>query len=309
MTCIDAPRKSNVHHYSRRTPGGTTGGPADDGGSCPHRDGDCLRRPRYQSSLHSAGGRANFRRWLVRIGGAGIAFADLLAADHHHFDQVLRVRDARRQPRRGRHSRADVTHACELARTRPGARHHGPVRRGLDLWRRHHHAGDFGAERARGSQSGDRGLQAACHADGGDGPARFILGADRGTARIGKAFGPVMLVWFATIAVLGVGGILHRPDVLAAVNPAHALGFLLENPRVGFLVLGPAFLAITGGEPLYADMGHVGRNPIRTVWYCVVLPALLLNYAGQTSLYLDDPALAGNPFFRLVPQWSSPARR
>jgi len=126
----------------------------------------------------------------------------------------------------------------------------------------------------------------------------------RGTARIGKAFGPVMLVWFATIAVLGVGGILHRPGVLAAVNPAHALGFLLENPRVGFLVLGAAFLAITGGEALYADMGHVGRNPIRTVWYCVVLPALLLNYAGQTSLYLDDPALAGNPFFHLVPKWA-----
>jgi KUP system potassium uptake protein len=124
----------------------------------------------------------------------------------------------------------------------------------------------------------------------------------RGTARIGKAFGPVMLVWFATIALLGVGGILHRPGVLAAVNPAHALGFLLENPRIGVLVLGAAFLAITGGEALYADMGHIGRNPIRTVWYCVVLPALLLNYAGQTSLYLDDPTLAGNPFFRLVPQ-------
>src|SRR6266403_1493646 len=126
----------------------------------------------------------------------------------------------------------------------------------------------------------------------------------RGTARIGKAFGPVMLVWFATIAVLGVGGILHRPGVLAAVNPAHALGFLLENPRIGVLVLGAAFLAITGAEALYADMGHIGRNPIRTVWYCVVLPALLLNYAGQTALYLDDPALTGNPFFRLVPQWA-----
>jgi KUP system potassium uptake protein len=125
----------------------------------------------------------------------------------------------------------------------------------------------------------------------------------RGTARIGKAFGPVMLVWFATIAVLGVGGILHRPGVLAAVNPAHALGFLLENPRIGVLVLGAAFLAITGAEALYADMGQIGRNPIRTVWFCVVLPALLLNYAGQTALYLDDPALAGNPFFRLVPQW------
>src|SRR6476660_6215926 len=126
----------------------------------------------------------------------------------------------------------------------------------------------------------------------------------RGTGRIGKAFGPVMLVWFVTIAVLGLGGILHRPGVLAAVNPAHALGFLLQNPRIGFLVLGAAFLAITGAEALYADMGHIGRNPIRTVWFCVVLPALLLNYAGQTSLYLDDPALAGNPFFRLVPDWA-----
>ena len=93
----------------------------------------------------------------------------------------------------------------------------------------------------------------------------------RGTARIGKAFGPVMLVWFTTIAVLGVGGILHRPGVLAAVNPAHALGFLLENPRIGVLVLGAAFLAITGAEALYADMGHIGRNPIRTVtaWCCL----------------------------------------
>jgi KUP system potassium uptake protein len=126
----------------------------------------------------------------------------------------------------------------------------------------------------------------------------------RGTARIGKAFGPVMLVWFATIAVLGVGGIVHRPGVLAAVNPAYALGFMLESPRTGILVLGAAFLAITGAEALYADMGHIGRNPIRTVWYCVVLPALLLNYAGQTALYLDAPTLTGNPFFRLVPQWA-----
>jgi KUP system potassium uptake protein len=125
----------------------------------------------------------------------------------------------------------------------------------------------------------------------------------RGTARIGKAFGPVMLVWFATIAMLGVAGILHRPEVLAAANPAYALQFLLENPRIGFLVLGAAFLAVTGAEALYADMGHIGRNAIRTVWYCIVLPALLLNYAGQTALYIDDPALTGNPFFRLVPQW------
>src|SRR5260370_22481711 len=100
----------------------------------------------------------------------------------------------------------------------------------------------------------------------------------RGTARIGKAFGPVMLVWFATIAVLGVGGILHRPDVLAAVNPAHALGFLLENPPVGFLVLGAAFLAISGGEALYAAMGQLRPHPAPTAWDSPALPALLLNH-------------------------------
>jgi KUP system potassium uptake protein len=127
---------------------------------------------------------------------------------------------------------------------------------------------------------------------------------NRGTASIGKAFGPIMLIWFVAIAVLGIGGIVQRPGVLAAVNPAHALHFLLDNPRTGVLVLGAAFLAITGGEALYADMGHIGRNPIRTVWYGIVLPALLLNYAGQTALYLDNPTLAGNPFFRLVPPWA-----
>jgi KUP system potassium uptake protein len=127
---------------------------------------------------------------------------------------------------------------------------------------------------------------------------------NRGTARIGNAFGPIMLIWFIAIAVLGVGGIVQRPTVLAAVNPVHALHFLFDSPRTGVLVLGAAFLAITGGEALYADMGHIGRNPIRTVWYCIVLPALLLNYAGQTALYLEDPALTGSPFFRLVPAWA-----
>jgi len=95
-----------------------------------------------------------------------------------------------------------------------------------------------------------------------------------------------------------------HPEVLAAVNPAHALRFLLNNPRTGIAVLGAVFLAVTGGEALYADMGHIGRNPIRTMWYGVVLPALLLNYAGETALFLDDPAMTGNPFFRLVPSWA-----
>jgi len=126
----------------------------------------------------------------------------------------------------------------------------------------------------------------------------------RGTARIGRAFGPVMLVWFITVAALGVGGIVRHPGVVAAVNPAYAFAFLADNPWTGFTVLGGVFLAITGAEALYADMGHIGRNPIRAMWYGVVLPALLLNYAGETAFLLDDPAMTGNPFFRLVPSWA-----
>jgi len=127
---------------------------------------------------------------------------------------------------------------------------------------------------------------------------------NHGTARIGRLFGPIMLIWFVSIAVLGLGGILRHPEVIAAVNPAYGLRFLLDNPRTGIAVLGAVFLAVTGGEALYADMGHIGRNPIRTMWYAVVLPALLLNYAGETALFLDDPAMTGNPFFRLVPSWA-----
>jgi KUP system potassium uptake protein len=105
----------------------------------------------------------------------------------------------------------------------------------------------------------------------------------RGTARIAWAFGPVMLIWFITIALLGLGGIVRQPGVIAALNPAQAVAFLVDNPRTGFVVLGAAFLAVTGGEALYADMGTIGRKPIRTIWYCLVLPALLLNYAGQVG--------------------------
>jgi KUP system potassium uptake protein len=125
-----------------------------------------------------------------------------------------------------------------------------------------------------------------------------------GTARIGRSFGPVMLAWFLAIAALGIGGIVRNPGVMAAINPAYAVEFLLHNPGTALAILGAVFLAVTGGEALYADMGHVGRNPIRTVWYCVVLPALLLNYAGQTAVILENPVATGNPFFRLVPQWA-----
>ena len=126
----------------------------------------------------------------------------------------------------------------------------------------------------------------------------------RGTAQIAKAFGPVMLLWFAVIAALGVLGISRYPAVIAAVDPRYGIALLMGHGWSGIAVLGGVFLAMTGGEAMYADMGHIGRNPIRTSWYGIVLPALLLNYAGQVALFLADPTTDGNPFFRLAPSWS-----
>jgi len=125
-----------------------------------------------------------------------------------------------------------------------------------------------------------------------------------GTERIGRAFGPIMLVWFITISLLGIRQILAHPVVLGAINPEHAIGFLLRSGPAGFLILGGVFLCITGGEALYADMGHFGKRPIRRTWYLVVLPALLLNYAGQTAFLIDKGQPGGNPFFELVPHWA-----
>ena len=125
----------------------------------------------------------------------------------------------------------------------------------------------------------------------------------RGTAMVGKAFGPIMLVWFLTIAILGLIGVVQHPQVLAAINPAYGFELLTTHGFAGFAVLGGVFLALTGGEALYADMGHIGRNPIRVTWYCLVLPALLLNYAGQIGVFLSTPRLSGNPFFHLAPGW------
>ena len=123
-----------------------------------------------------------------------------------------------------------------------------------------------------------------------------------GTARVGGAFGPVMMLWFVVIGVLGVAGIVQHPEVLAAVNPAVAISFLLHHGLVGFAVLGGVFLAITGGEALYADMGQFGPAPIRLAWFGLVLPALLLNYAGQTALIIDGAT--DNPFYHLAPGWA-----
>ena len=125
-----------------------------------------------------------------------------------------------------------------------------------------------------------------------------------GTARIGSAFGPIMLLWFCVIGVLGLSGIVRNPHVLVAVNPMHAVEFMAHHRGVGFLVLGGVFLCITGAEALYADMGHLGRGPIRRSWYWVVLPALLLSYAGQTALLIEKQTTTGNPFFQLAPSWA-----
>jgi KUP system potassium uptake protein len=126
----------------------------------------------------------------------------------------------------------------------------------------------------------------------------------RGTAKIGAVFGPVMLLWFATLGALGLVNLVHHPQVLAAVSPHHAVRFFAENGSHGYLVLGSVFLAVTGGEALYADMGHFGVRPIRLTWFGFVLPALLLNYFGQGALVLGDPSAAEHPFFRLAPEWA-----
>src|ERR1022692_4095284 len=125
-----------------------------------------------------------------------------------------------------------------------------------------------------------------------------------GTEKIGQAFGPIMLVWFAVIAVLGIIAIAHHPGVLAAIDPRHAVHFLAHSGRVGFWLLGGVFLCITGGEALYADMGHFGKGPIRCSWYGIVLPSLLLSYAGQTAFLIDKGTVTGNPFFQIAPSWS-----
>lgn len=125
-----------------------------------------------------------------------------------------------------------------------------------------------------------------------------------GTHRVGRMFGPVMVIWFITLAVLGISWIVRYPAVLAAVNPIHALRFFRENGMHGFTVLGAVFLAVTGGEALYADMGHFGKHPIRVAWFALVLPALVLNYFGQGALLLIDPKAAAQPFFLLAPSWA-----
>jgi KUP system potassium uptake protein len=123
-----------------------------------------------------------------------------------------------------------------------------------------------------------------------------------GTARVATAFGPVMIIWFSTLAVMGLIHIGDDPSVLAAINPWHAVHFLLSHGTIGLVTLGAVFLAVTGGEALYADLGHFGRKPIQAGWMFFVLPSLLLNYFGQGALVLSNPAAIENPFYRMAPE-------
>ena len=124
-----------------------------------------------------------------------------------------------------------------------------------------------------------------------------------GTAKVGVIFGPIMMAWFVTLAVLGVAEVRHEPEILAAVNPMYAVRFLMANGMKAFFLLGAVVLAVTGAEALYADMGHFGRKPIRAAWFWMVMPALLLNYFGQGALMLRDPSAASNPFYNLAPDF------
>ncbi|MCU1399232.1 MAG: kup, partial [Acidimicrobiales bacterium] len=134
--------------------------------------------------------------------------------------------------------------------------------------------------------------------------AVLFLVQRRGTGGIGRVFGPIMVVWFTVLGLLGLNQIVRMPSVLKAVNPMYGVDFFTAAPLKSFLTLGSIFLVVTGGEALYADMGHFGRRPIQLTWYGIVLPALMLNYFGQAALILQDPTAVERPFFRLAPQWA-----
>lgn len=124
----------------------------------------------------------------------------------------------------------------------------------------------------------------------------------RGTAQVGALFGPVMIIWFGTLAALGINSILETPEILAAINPVHAIRFAVERPGLTLVLLGAVFLTLTGAEAMYADLGHFGRRPIRIGWFALVYPCLMLNYFGQGALVLRNPEAVGNPFYLLAPE-------
>ena len=126
----------------------------------------------------------------------------------------------------------------------------------------------------------------------------------RGTTSIGRFFGPVMVLWFLVLALMGVPHILQQPEVLKAFSPLYAIDFTLRHPHIAFITLGAVFLCLTGAEALYADMGHFGKRSIRWTWFVLVMPALMLNYLGQGALVLADPKAVANPFYGLAPDWA-----
>jgi KUP system potassium uptake protein len=134
----------------------------------------------------------------------------------------------------------------------------------------------------------------------------FVLFAvqARGTARVAAFFGPIMAAWFAVIAIGAIGPIMRHPEVLVALNPIHAVTFMLHHGIIGFVTLGAVFLAVTGAEALYADLGHFGKRPIQTAWLFIVLPSLALNYLGQGALLIANPRAVENPFFLMFPDWA-----
>src|SRR5262249_27895833 len=127
----------------------------------------------------------------------------------------------------------------------------------------------------------------------------------RGTGHVGRYFGPIMALWFIVLGIAGLVHIWDHPGVLAALNPAWGIALLADHPLRGFTLLGAVVLAVTGGEALYADMGHFGRRAISIAWVRLVFPALLLSYFGHGALLLHDPGALANPFYRLVPSWAS----
>jgi KUP system potassium uptake protein len=131
----------------------------------------------------------------------------------------------------------------------------------------------------------------------------LFLVQKHGTTGIGKFFGPIMLLWFAVIAGMGVVQIVDNPAVLWALSPHYALGFMFNHPHITFIILGAVVLCVTGGEALYADMGHFGKTPIRIAWFSAAMPALTLNYLGQGALMLKNPEAVKNPFFLMTPEW------
>jgi K+ transporter len=178
----------------------------------------------------------------------------------------------------------------------------GAVRRGAALWRRHHHPGHLRALGHGGHERGHRCGRALHPARHLPHPGGAVLGAKARHGAHRQGLRPADDHLVRGHAALGVQSIITRPEILAAVNPMYAYWFFAANHWHGLVVLGSVVLCITGGEALYADMGHFGRRPIRMSWYAIVLPALVLNYFGQGALLLDKPAMAFNPFFALVPE-------